>query len=234
MEFRVAWIKNKPVRLIVQIFLSIIAAAFSAFLYLNLTDFTPALLPMIGLSSITFGLIWGFLFIIRHYSIHETEVYLLFPMIMFILLGIPFLTESIHLLDFLLYIGVGIGICLLVAGIYWKLFGLIIPGALLIGIAPGLFFGWENANINNPLEQTGIMLVGFAFGWGLITITSRTLTRKFVWWPLIPGGILGVVGWGLFIAGNPESAIGFIGNTGSVGLIIFGIYILLMRRSFHQ
>ncbi|MDX9849143.1 MAG: hypothetical protein RBT01_01425 [Anaerolineaceae bacterium] len=141
---------------------------------------------------------------------------------------------KIHLLDFLLYIGTGVGVSLLLAGIYWKLIGLIIPGALLVGVAPGLYFAWENTNTANPLEQTGIMLVAFAFGWGLITVTSRTLTRKIVWWPLIPGGILAVVGWGLFIAGNPESAIGFIGNTGSVGLIIFGIYILLMRRSFHQ
>ena len=146
----------------------------------------------------------------------------------------PFLLGEMHLLDFILYIGIGIGICFLLAGLIWKLIGFIIPGSLLVGLAPGLYFAWENTSLNNPLEQTGIMLVGFAFGWGLITVTSRTLTRKFVWWPLIPGGILAVVGWGLYIAGNPESAIGFIGNTGSVGLIIFGIYILLMRRSFHQ
>lgn len=234
MELYVAWIKIKPIKLVIQIFLSIFAASTSSFFYLILTEFTPTTFAIIGLSFSTFGLVWGFLFFIRYYLFHKTDVYLLFPFIIFISIGLPFLFETIQILDFLFYIGIGIGICCLIAGIYWKLFGLIIPGALLIGIAPGLFFAWENTKINNPLEQTGIMLVGFAFGWGLITVTSRTLTRKFVWWPLIPGGILGVVGWGLYIAGNPESAIGFIGNTGSVGLIIFGIYILLMRKSFHQ
>jgi hypothetical protein len=164
----------------------------------------------------------------------KVKIWLLLPFLTFVSISIPFIKNEINLLDFILYIGIGIGINFLIAGINWRLFGLVIPGALILGIAPGLYFGWENTTAINPLEQTGIMLVGFAFGWGLITIASRALTKKFVWWPLIPGGILAVVGWGLYIAGNPESAIGFIGNTGSVGLIIFGIYILLMRRSFHQ
>jgi hypothetical protein len=219
---------------IVQIIISVLLAALTSFLYLMISEFTPSTFSILGISFISFGLIWGFLFIIIYLSKQIPVVWLLFPFFIFTSIGLPFLLQEINLLDFFLYIGVDIGICLLIAGIYWKLFGLIIPGALLVGIAPGLYFAWENTTANNPLEQIGIMLVGFAFGWGLITVTSRTLTKKIIWWPLIPGGILAVVGWGLYIAGNPESAIGFIGNTGSVGLIIFGIYILLMRRSFHQ
>jgi len=42
------------------------------------------------------------------------------------------------------------------------------------------------------------MLVGFALGWLLITILSRTITSKFIWWPLIPGGVLAMVGWGIY------------------------------------
>ncbi len=229
-----ARIINKQVKVVLQIIFSFLAAGLSSLLYFLTTKFSLTTFSVLGISFVTFGLIWGYLFIIRYFSRHISEVYLLFPFIVFLSCGIPFLIGKIHLLDFLLYIGTGVGVSLLLAGIYWKLIGLIIPGALLVGVAPGLYFAWENTNTANPLEQTGIMLVAFAFGWGLITVTSRTLTRKIVWWPLIPGGILAVVGWGLFIAGNPESAIGFIGNTGSVGLIIFGIYILLMRRSFHQ
>ncbi len=228
------WIKRISENVVFQIFLSVLLTTLTAFLYLIFSEFEPTIFPILGISFISFGLIWGFLFIIIYFSKQIPVVWLLFPFFIFTSIGLPFLLQEINLLDFVLYIGVDIGICLLIAGIYWKLFGLIIPGALLIGVAPGLYFAWENTNANNPLEQIGIMLVGFAFGWGLITVTSRTLTKKFVWWPLIPGGILAVVGWGLYTAGNPESAIGFIGNTGSVGLIIFGIYILLMRRSFHQ
>jgi len=233
-EFHVNWIKKIFQNVVFQIIFSVLASALSSFLYLINSEFIPSTLSILGFSFITFGLIWGFLFIIIYFSNQEPVVWLLFPFFIFTSIGLPFLLQEINLLDFIYYIGVDIGICLLIAGIYWKLIGLIIPGALLIGIAPGLYFAWEKTSTNNPLEQIGIMLVGFAFGWGLITVATRTLTKKIVWWPLIPGGILAVGGWGLYIAGNPESAIGFIGNTGSVGLIIFGIYILLMRRSFHQ
>lgn len=228
------WLKKIFHNLFFQIILSVLLAALTSFLYLIYSEFTPTTFSILGLSFIIFGLIWGFLFIISYFSKQKTVVWLLFPLFIFTSIGLPFLLQEINLLDFFLFIGIDLGICFLIAGINWKLIGLIIPGALLIGIAPGLYFAWENTNANNPLEQIGIMLVGFAFGWGLITVSSRSLTKKIIWWPLIPGGILAVVGWGLYIAGNPESAIGFIGNTGSVGLIIFGIYILLMRRSFHQ
>jgi hypothetical protein len=74
------------------------------------------------------------------------------------------------------------------------------------------------------------MLVVFGLGWLLITVLSRIITPGIVWWPLIPGGILAVVGWGLYIGGDPGNAISFISNTGSIALILFGIYLLLLRQ----
>lgn len=220
--------------LLFQIGLSIIFAAISAYLYFIFKNFDINLLTVIGISLIALSFFWLYLYIFITLIKQIIHIWLIFPFIVIFSIGIPFLMEDLNFLNFVLFVGLSIGICLLIAGIYWKLFGLVIPGALLLGIPPGLYFAWERTSSTNPLEQTGIMLVGFAFGWGLITVSSRALTKNFIWWPLIPGGILAVVGWGLFIAGNPESAVSFIGNTGSVGLIIFGIYLLLMRRSFHQ
>lgn len=149
-------------------------------------------------------------------------------------IGISFLFTEYRLLDFIFWIGLGLGIALLISGVYWKLFGLVIPGCLLIGSISGVYFGWVDSTGKNALMQTGIMLVWIALGWGLVTIFARVQTFKFVWWPLIPGGIIAMVGWGLYIGGNPRSAVGFIGNTGSIGLLIFGIYILLLRRGIHH
>jgi len=55
-----------------------------------------------------------------------------------------------------------------------RLIGLIIPGALLIGIGPGIALAWGDAiahegrlTIGASLSQTGVMLVCFALGWVL-------------------------------------------------------------------
>lgn len=146
--------------------------------------------------------------------------------------GVAFAFTPLRFLDFILYPCMGLGIALLLWGIMAHLFGLIISGALVFTTGPAIYMGWINPG--QPLSQTGVMLVILALGWILITVFSRAVTHKFVWWPLIPGGVLGMVGWGLYIGGNPGNAISFIGNTGSVALIILGIYLLLIRRGMRQ
>lgn len=142
--------------------------------------------------------------------------------------GVTFAFTPLRFLDFILYPSLGLGIVLLLWGIFNNLIGLIISGSLVITTGPAIYLGWINPG--QALSQTGVMLVVLAFGWILITFFSRVRMHKLIWWPLIPGGILAMVGWGLYIGGSPGSAVNFIGNTGSVALIIFGIYLLLLRR----
>ncbi len=148
--------------------------------------------------------------------------------------GLALASGSLNLVGLALYISVGLGLALLAWGLLERLFGLIIPGCLLLGIGPGLYAGWGPQAEPNGLVQTGVMLVGFALGWALVTVFSRRVTHKFVWWPLIPGGVLAMVGWGLYIGGDPGNALGFIGNTGSIGLILFGAYLILLRRGIQK
>jgi hypothetical protein len=127
-----------------------------------------------------------------------------------------------------------LGLSLLIWGMAEKLFGLIISGSILLGIGPGIYFGWRDVEDINALAQTGVMLVFFAFGWFLITVLARRIYGKFIWWPLIPGGILAVAGWGLFIGGDPSNALGFIGNTGTIAILVFGLYLVLMRKGMRD
>ncbi len=136
--------------------------------------------------------------------------------------------------NLVLFIGLGAGLALLTWGLAKRLIGLVIPGCLLITTCPGIFVAWSNPVTGNSLAQTGIMLVWFAFGWALITLSGRYLVHQFIWWPLIPGGILAMVGCGLYIGGDPDSALNFISNTGSIGLMIFGLYLMLMRKGIHH
>ncbi|MEA4909899.1 MAG: hypothetical protein GYA17_10040 [Chloroflexi bacterium] len=201
--------------------------AFSTQLNLNLWQRSGSFL-------LAFGLSW---FVITLLSLRLFETPAWWAMIPGSLLsttGFTLMQEPIHPLAFVLYVGGGLGLALLAWGLASKLFGLIIPGCLLIGIGPGIYGAWAAPSEPNGLVQTGVMLVSFALGWGLITLFSRRVTHNFVWWPLIPGGILSMVGWGLYIGGNPGNAVYFIGNTGSVGLILFGIYLLLLRKGIHH
>jgi hypothetical protein len=156
----------------------------------------------------------------------------LLPGLIFIGGALPFLFNHVQILEFVFYLLVAIGLALLIWGMAQKLIGLLIPACLLLGIGPGIYFSWSQSTVYNGLTETGAMLVWFALGWGLITIVMRVVSDKFIWWPLIPGGLLAVVGWGLYIGGDPGNALAFIGNTGSIGLIIFGVYLLLLRRGF--
>ncbi len=197
-------------------------------------QFETQVLITIGLIFFLFGLSWLVFFVSTYLYSKKIVFWAILPFFNFISLGAVFLFSRLRFLDFMFFIGFGIAISLLSSGLYWKIFGLIIPGSLLAGIIPGVYFPWQQTVNTNPLLQTGMMLVWFALGWGFITVFSRVQTQAFVWWPLIPGGILAMVGWGLYIGGSPESAVGFIGNTGSIALIIFGIYILLMKRGLHR
>jgi hypothetical protein len=155
-------------------------------------------------------------------------------------LGACFLFTPLRVLDFVLYILLGLGLSLLAWGFFAHLLGLVIPGCLLVTIGPGIFAAWINPvapagqETSFALTHTGMMLVWFALGWILITVLSRYIFEQFFWWPLIPGGILGMVGWGLYIGGSPSNAASFIGNTGSIVLVIFGLYLLLLRKGIQR
>jgi len=145
-------------------------------------------------------------------------------------IGITLLFTERMVLNYVLWVVTGVGTGLLIWGVGGRLLGLIIPGSILSSVGIGIYSAWSNSISPNGLTETGIMLVWFALGWGVIIVFSRVITTRFVWWPLIPGGILAVVGWGLYSGGNPNNALSFIGNTGSIGVLIFGLYLLLMRR----
>lgn len=153
----------------------------------------------------------------------------------FLVLGITCATgftltfTALRLLDFVLVVSLGISIPILLWGLNERLLGLIITGLIVSTTGLGVYFGWTGNVSKTGLVETGIMLVWFAFGWLMITLISRLLFNKFTWWPLIPGGIIAMVGLGLYIGGGQGNTSGFISNTGSVALILFGVYLILLK-----
>ena len=118
----------------------------------------------------------------------------------------------------------------LIAGIVTRKVGFIIPGGIISGISLGTLL------IEGPLSQVngdaegGVFMLSFAAGWALITILSAIFTDETHWWPLIPGGIMTVIGTGILFGGVFMSALTFLGKIWPVFLILGGAYLLLQSR----
>jgi hypothetical protein len=201
---------------------------------IELTIVPHSLLIQIGLLALYTGIGWVVITVTTAKLTTRPTWWAMVPGGILGAFGACLVFSPLRWVDFALYGALGVGLPLLLWGLITRLIGLIIPGCLLLGAGPGVYLAWWAPATGNGLTQTGVMLVWFAFGWLLITIAARRVTHKAVWWPLIPGGILAVVGTGLYIGGDPTHAMGFIGNTGSIALMIFGLYLLLMRKGIHH
>lgn len=193
----------------------------------------PPVVDQVGRISLCVGLGW-LLVLFTTAQRTRTAWWASIPAGILIGLGTCLLYSPMRWGDFVLYMSLGVAVPLLVWGLGARILGLAIPGCLLGTIGPGIYVAWQASEGENSLVRTGIMLVWFALGWALITLSGRVILEKYLWWPLIPGGIIVMVGLGLYIGGNPDNALGFIGNTGSIMLMIFGLYLLLMRKGIHH
>lgn len=188
----------------------------------------------LGIAGVSFGIGWTTILIISIILWKRAYWWTVIPAGLIISLGLCFISSSLGVWDFVFYCGAGLGISMLAWGIGAKLFGLIISGSIILTMAPGIAFSWKFIGDSNAVSQTGVMLVWFGLGWALTTICSRAIREKFTWWPLIPGGVLEMVGIGLYLGGNPNLAFGFINNTLIMSLLIFGSYIFFLRMNFRK
>ncbi|HNR01146.1 MAG TPA: hypothetical protein PKK59_01275 [Anaerolineaceae bacterium] len=183
----------------------------------------------LGYSLLAQGVAWALIVVFLALSLKKLSWWALLVSAISFALAYVFTSNRKTLLDFVFFLTLAVGIVVLVWGIARKKISLIIPGAIIATTGAGVYFGWSNPESPGGLQKTGVMLVWFAFGWLLITVISRIIDKRFTWWPLIPGGILLMVGSGLYIGGNPQNALGFLGNTGSIGMILIGVYLLFLK-----
>ncbi len=183
----------------------------------------------LAIGLILFSLCWFGIFLSSRLLVKKNYWWSLFIVMVSLAVAIVFLFGELSVLIFSLAVSQAVGIVFILWGFFKKSIGLFIPGLLLITIGIGVYNGWATVGDVNGLRDTGIMLVWFSLGWILITVCSRIFYKTFVWWPLIPGGILAMVGSGLYIGGNPANALGFLQNTGSIGLVLLGLYLILLK-----
>lgn len=188
----------------------------------------------IGIAALSTGLSWILLFIVFSMRWKTYLWWTLLPGGILSGTAASFLLSNRTLLEFVFYIGLGAGISMLIWGVGRKLFGLLISGSILLTSAAGIGFAWNLLGLSDPVSQTGIMLVWLGLGWVLITIVSKVIREAFIWWPLIPGGILLMVGLGLYLGANPSYAGGILSNSTIMSILIFGAYIFFYRMSIKK
>jgi hypothetical protein len=123
----------------------------------------------------------------------------------------------------------GLAAIFLVWGLIVRTFGLLIPGSILAGIALGLALTVSYFPIDG-VQSSGIFLLSFAAGWGLMALLSVFTEGGFRWWPLIPGGILALVGSAMLAGPNGLLLLSYANYLWPLALIGLGIFILLRRR----
>lgn len=124
----------------------------------------------------------------------------------------------------------GLALIFLLWGLLTREVGLVIPGGILAGIALGVYLitGPYAGQIEE--NQGGIFLLAFSAGWALISLLSPITKQGFQWWPLIPGGIIGLVGLAVMRGGAAMQLLEMIGYAWPLILVGVGVYILLKRR----
>ena len=113
-------------------------------------------------------------------------------------------------------------------GLIMRSFGLIIPGGILAGIALGTALMQNRPGLLDGPDNGGLFLLCFAAGWGLITLLSPLTEGGFRWWPLIPGGIMAVVGTALMT--NQLHTLAWLNIAGPLLLIGLGVWVIFRRR----
>ena len=124
-----------------------------------------------------------------------------------------------------------LGLIFLTWGLATRTFGLVIPGGILSSIGLGIVLTEGPLTGLGELADGAVFLLAFAAGWLLIALLSRFTTGGFQWWPLIPAGILALVG-GLLVAGDAGlQVLKAIGYVWPVVLIAVGAGIILRKRT---
>jgi hypothetical protein len=132
-----------------------------------------------------------------------------------------------------------LGVIFLAAGIIAAKRGLLIPGGIILGIGAGaMALEQYFPNMAEPAKG-GIFMVAFACGWALITLLSLFVKdaedkSKVMWWPLIPGGIIGVIGAALLMGESGLKVLDYFGQGWPVILIAIGLYLILRRRDIQE
>ena len=81
-----------------------------------------------------------------------------------------------------------IGGAFLSAYFYFREYGYLVPGCLMLGFALGRIWGASSLAVGNPT------MIGLGLGFIAIYVIGLLYERRAAWWPLAPGSVLLLLG----------------------------------------
>lgn len=117
----------------------------------------------------------------------------------------------------------------LTAGIVTRAAGWFVPTGIVGGIGLGVVM-MERSTLGNNGEAA-MFLLNFALGWASITLLARVFSGERVRWPLIPAGVLALLGLGLLAGDTGERVLELVfmvfGYAWPIALVVAGVALLL-------
>jgi hypothetical protein len=115
-----------------------------------------------------------------------------------------------------------IGLGLLGGFIYSREVGYLIPGGIMSGLGAGIIVS-QGITFASGQGEGGAVVLGLGLGFlSIWAIGAAVKLAQHHWWPLIPGGILTVVGGALLIGGTAIDMLDYWG----VAVVAIGLFIL--------
>jgi hypothetical protein len=115
-----------------------------------------------------------------------------------------------------------IGLGLLGAFAYTRQYGYLVPGGIMTGLGAGIIASEAFTFATNEASG-GAVVLGLGLGFVSIWVVGSAVhVDKHHWWPLIPGGILAVVGGALLVGGQAVALLDYWG----VAIIAVGLFVL--------
>lgn len=115
-----------------------------------------------------------------------------------------------------------IGLGLLGAFTYTRQYGYLIPGGIMTGLGAGIAIS-ESFTFANDEATGGVIVLGLGLGFVSIwAIGSIVRLAENHWWPVVPGGILTIVGAALLIGGQAVDLLDYWG----VAVVALGLFVL--------
>jgi hypothetical protein len=118
-----------------------------------------------------------------------------------------------------------LGIAFTTAFAVTRQYGLLVPGGILTGLGTGIVVSQQIAGT----DQTTAAVVVLGLGLGFLSIWvigSLLRVADSHWWPLVPGGILALVGGALLVGGQAVQVLD------SWPLVLIGLGIVVLQRAW--